>query len=98
MQSPKTQDIFLDPDTGLRIGKSRNRDAVSSDELIEIAHSQNRERSLVLVYDQSIDHRWKTAGTPKRQIRKKLRDVYEAGCNVHSAAYVSHIACHLGLD
>ena len=81
--------LFLDPDTGLRLGRARNRDAVSSDELIEIAHSRNRQQNLVLVYDQSID---RNAGPPRQQIREKLRHLHAANPVVHGAAYVSHIA------
>ena len=79
--------LFLDPDTGLRLGNARNRDAVSSAELIEIAHSPNRQQNLVLVYDQSID---RNAGPRRQQIRRKLRCLHEA--NIHGTAYVSHTA------
>ena len=82
--------LFLDPDTGLQLGKARRRQFVSVDELIEIAHAPARERKLVLVYDQSVNFDQGKAGTRRQQIRGKLRRLHDA--KVHAVAYVSHIA------
>ena len=88
--------LFLDPDTGLRpdngiqLDRAEWRKFVSEDELIEIACSTDREQKLVLVYDQSIDRRYRQVCVPRQQIRMKLRRLHDAG--VHAVAYVSHIA------
>ena len=82
--------LFLDPDTGLHLDTAKSPQHVNVNEFIAMAHSPTRERKLVLVYDQSIDRRYKIKGTPRQQLRDKLSCLYEA--EVHSAAYVSHIA------
>ena len=81
--------LFLDPDTGLKLGKARIRTHVSSDELIDIVHSDNHKDHLVLVYDQSMD---RNAGPRRQQIKEKLRHLRAAEPAVHGAAYVSHTA------
>ena len=83
--------LFIDPDTGLRIGP-RNpklgaekwKKFVTVKEYAEIA--QAHKSRLVLVYDQSI----RRAKDRRGPIAEKLNCLRQA--NLHAAAYVSHIA------
>jgi len=80
--------LFLDPDTGLYIGKRRCSKAthLSLSELVDIACS--RPHLLTLVFDQCFDRRQKR----EEQLRNKLRALAVDG--VHGIAYHSH-ACFL---
>lgn len=80
--------LFLDPDTGLRLGDNKLREYVSVSELIEIASA--RKRDLVLVYNQRINFDVRKAGTRRHQVKEKLDHLHDA--NVHAVAYVSHVA------
>ena len=81
--------LFLDPDTGLWAEGKTDRTHVGMPDLIKIAQATNRKSRLTLIYDQSIDHRYKTFGSRQEQVRRKLTTLKAAG--IHSAAYVSHI-------
>ena len=87
--------LFLDPDTGLRLDKTRSPQHVTLCELIKIANSDVSTRNLVLVYDHTIDRNFKRKypdgerkGLPGEQVGKKLRTLHKAG--VHAAAYIAH--------
>ncbi|MGH9363918.1 MAG: hypothetical protein ACRD1B_01440 [Thermoanaerobaculia bacterium] len=85
--------LFLDPDTGVALGKKPRRRAPSylfADELVEIA--QGRPNLLTLVFDQSV-----ARGSERQQLDAKLSAL--AARELHGLAYVSH-ACFLlvGID
>ncbi len=80
--------LFLDPDTGVALGKKLRRKSPSylfADELVEIA--QRRPRLLTLVFDQSV-----ARGSERQQLDAKLSAL--AASRLHGLAYVSH-ACFL---
>jgi len=80
--------LFLDPDTGVSLGKKPRRQLPSylfADELVEIAHG--RPHLLTLVFDQSV-----ARGNERQQLDAKL-SVFAAH-GLHGLAYVSH-ACFL---
>jgi hypothetical protein len=80
--------LFLDPDTGVALGKKPRRDSPSylfADELVEIA--QARPHLLSLVFDQSV-----ARGSERQQLDAKLSALAARG--LHGLAYVSH-ACFL---
>ena len=85
--------IFLDPDTGVRLKSTRGKKApfyLFGHELVEIVKSHpNR---LVMVFDQSLPR-----GSERQQLHNKLQAFSVEG--LHSFAYVSH-ACFifLGID
>jgi hypothetical protein len=80
--------LFLDPDTGVAIGKKPKRKSASylfADELLEIA--QGRPHLLTLVFDQSVGR-----GSERKHLDSKLSALATRGlCGL---AYVSH-ACFL---
>ena len=79
--------LFLDPDTGLRIGKSRaTPQHLLGEELVAIAKA--RKDKLTLVFDQSLDRRRKV----REEIKEKLS--WLADEKVHGVAYESH-ACFI---
>ena len=106
-QSKKCQShLFLDPDTGLRIGRATPKH-VTGDELVEIAKA--RPKKLTLVFDQSFSRSSPRNEQPnerppeahpdkpnpasdirREQLKKKLCWLAEQG--VHGVAYESH-AC-----
>ena len=74
--------LFLDPDTGLRLPKSRvTRKHLMAGELLCIAKA--RPDRLTLVYDQSIDRR----SSPEEQLEGKL--LWLAAKGVYGLAYLS---------
>jgi hypothetical protein len=80
--------LFLDPDTGVALGKKPRRELPSylfADELVEIA--QARPHLLTLVFDQSVGR-----GSERKQLEAKLSVLAARGLN--GLAYVSH-ACFL---
>ena len=80
--------LFLDPDTGLRLDKPKKdlNKCLLVDELVTVANV--RPKKLTLVFDQSIDRRVKAFGTNQVQTRKKLERLKRLG--VHGLAYRSH--------
>ena len=80
--------LFLDPDTGVALGKKARRESPSylfADELVEIA--QARPHFLTLVFDQSV-----ARGSERQQLDTKLSFLGARGLS--GLAYVSH-ACFL---
>jgi hypothetical protein len=79
--------LFLDPDTGVALGKKPRRESsyLFADELVEIA--QARPHLLSLVFDQSV-----ARGSERQQLDAKLSALAARG--LHGLAYVSH-ACFL---
>ncbi len=87
------ENVFLDPDTGIRLKPTRGKKApfyIFGTELIEIV--SERPDKLVLVFDQSL-----ARGSERQQLQSKLQTF--AAHDVYSIAYVSH-ACFvlLGRD
>ena len=79
--------LFLDPDTGLRIGKGpATPKHVTGQELIDIARA--RPGKLTLVFDQSLDRRREV----REQLEEKLACLKKQG--VYGVAYESH-ACFI---
>ena len=64
--------LFLDPDTGLKLGNAKGPKHLNVNELVKIASSPSRTRKLVLVYDQSINFNHKKYGTPVEQVGGKI--------------------------
>ncbi len=80
--------LFLDPDTGVALGKKPRRASplyLFGDELVDIAHA--RPQLLTLVFDQSV-----ARGNERQQLEAKLSAFAHRG--LHGLAYVSH-ACFL---
>ena len=77
--------LFLDPDTGLKLGKPKIQH-LSADELIEIV--EPRSKYLTVVFDQSFSY----GDRPERKMLEKLSHLSLRG--VHAFAYVSH-ACFI---
>lgn len=78
------ENVFLDPDTGLRLKPIQGREAPAylfAPELVAVA-SAKPER-LVLVFDQSLPR-----GAERRRVTEKLVHLTKEG--VHVVAYVSH--------
>jgi hypothetical protein len=76
--------IFLDPDTGVRLGNAKGKQSISfifGDELVEIASA--RPQGLVLTFDQSL-----ARGSEGKQVQAKLDHFFARG--VDGFAYVSH--------
>lgn len=76
--------VFLDPDTGLRLGSGKAPQYLFSDELVRLAEA--RPRFLTLTFDQSLS-REKDAAL---QVRSKLEHLMKRG--IFGFAYVSHAA------
>ena len=88
MQAKSCPDhLFLDPDTGLRIGKSpATPQHLLGEELVDIAKA--RKDKLTLVFDQSLDRRRKVREETKGKLSCLRKQV------VYGVAYESH-ACFL---
>ena len=82
--------LFLDPDTGLYIGKRRCSKAthLSLSEFVEIAIARDRQNLLTLVFDQSFSRGQKR----RQQLEGKLGALAKRG--LHGIAYHSH-ACFI---
>lgn len=88
--------LFLDPDTGLRLTNTMPRRSVDNTprkhlnvkELIAVAESPKRKRNLVLVYDHAISRDYTTKGTPVEQVTDKLCRIRDG--NVHAVAYIAY--------
>ena len=80
------ENLFLDPDTGLRLRDTRSTRAPAylfANELMEFARS--RPNALTIVFDQSV-----TRGSERLDVERKLRHLHQH--EVFSFAYISH-AC-----
>jgi len=76
--------IFLDPDTGVRLGSAkgiRSTEFIFGDELVKIASA--RPQGLVLTFDQSL-----ARGSEPKQVQAKLD--YFLASGVDGFAYISH--------
>jgi hypothetical protein len=85
------QNLFLDPDTGLRFRTTRGRRApeyLFSNELIEIING--RESFLTMIFDQSVGR-----GAERLHLTRKLSSLKHQG--IEGFAYISH-ACFLVLS
>ena len=80
----KASNLFLDPDTGIRlesVGGAKSVGYIFGDELIDLVHA--RPENLTLVFDQSYSR-----GKQDEEIRHKLGVFASSG--VHGFAYSSH--------
>ncbi len=80
----QAEHVFLDPDTGLKLGRGRAPQYLFGDELVRLAEA--RPRFLTLVFDQSLSR----AGVAEHQVRMKLEHFLARGLS--GFAYVSHAA------
>ncbi len=75
--------LFLDPDTGLKVGGGKRPDYLFTDELVRLAEA--RPEFLTLIFDQSLQR-----GNEENQVRSKLDHLARRG--VGGLGYVSQVA------
>lgn len=82
--------LFLDPDTGVRLDRKRSEKHIFGEELVKIVRA--RPKALTLIFDQS----YSRADERASAIEEKLE--FFAGQNVYGFAYDSHatflLLCH----
>lgn len=79
----RPSNVFLDPDTGLKVGRGKRPEYLFTDELVRLAEA--RPEFLTLIFDQSLQR-----GNEEDQVRSKLEHLATRG--VCGLAYVSQVA------
>lgn len=79
----RSSHVFLDPDTGLKVGRGESPEYLFTDELVRLAEA--RPEFLTLTFDQSLQR-----GNEENQVRSKLEHLSERG--ICGLGYVSQVA------